>query len=109
MTALRGIHGELRQAAAEGDVDGMVEANRAFHQALSRATGNPYLQRFMLQVENAVRRLPSTTFNSPKRRSLVVAEHEAILRAIDAGDGDAAEAAAVRHMTKASEMRLKLL
>jgi DNA-binding GntR family transcriptional regulator len=109
MTELRQIHEELKRAATNHEVEAMVEANRAFHQALSRATGNPYIQRFMLQIENAVRRLPSTTFSSPKRQRSVITEHEAIIRAIDLEDGDKAEAAAVSHMTKASEVRLKLL
>lgn len=103
------LHEEMSAAAARHDAAAMVTHNRQFHRALSDASGNLYLQRFMLQIENAVRRLPSTTYTSKDRQQTVLAEHEAIIKAIDAGDPDAASEAAILHMTHAREVRLTLV
>lgn len=106
---LKHIQKEMAAAARRHDAEGMVVQNRLFHPALSDATGNLYLQRFMLQIENAVRRLPSTTYASPERQKSVLAEHDAIIAAIEKGDNDAANDAAIRHMSRAREVRLTLL
>ncbi|AXG14269.1 GntR family transcriptional regulator [Intrasporangium calvum] len=109
VAALREAQADMAEAAAQHDPDGMVEFNRQFHRILSDATGNVYLRRFMLQIENAIRRLPSTTYSSPKRQQTVLSEHEAIIAAVDAGDPDLAAVAASLHMRNAREVRLTLL
>jgi DNA-binding GntR family transcriptional regulator len=109
VSELERLHRDMSEAAKRHDVEAMVTCNRLFHRALSDATGNLYLQRFMLQIENAVRRLPSTTYSSPTRQQTVLAEHEAIIRAIDAGDPERASEAAMVHMSKAREVRLTLI
>jgi DNA-binding GntR family transcriptional regulator len=106
---LRRLNAEMTAAAEQHDPEAMVHWNRLFHRALSDATGNLYLQRFMLQIENAVRRLPSTTYSSPTRQQTVLAEHEAIIEAIDAGDPERASEAAMHHMSRAREVRLTLI
>jgi DNA-binding GntR family transcriptional regulator len=106
---LRRLNAEMTAAAEQHDAEAMVHWNRLFHRALSDATGNLYLQRFMLQIENAVRRLPSTTYSSPARQQTVLAEHEAIIEAIDAGDPGRASDAAMHHMSRAREVRLTLI
>jgi DNA-binding GntR family transcriptional regulator len=103
------INAAMTAASAAGDTPVMVAENRRFHRRLSDATGNLYLQRFMLQIENAVRRLPSTTYASPGRQETVIAEHQAIIDAIDAGDPEAASEAAMLHMRHAKEVRLTLV
>lgn len=106
---LKRIQKEMAAASRRHDAEGMVLQNRLFHRAMSDATGNLYLQRFMLQIENAVRRLPSTTYSSPARQKSVLAEHDAIIAAIDKGDPDAAAEAATQHMSRAREVRLTLI
>ena len=109
VSELRTINQQMAKAAADHDTDSMASLNRLFHRTLSDATANLYLQRFMLQIENAARRLPSTTYSSPERRQTVLAEHKAIIEAIEAGDAEKASRAAVLHMTRASKVRLSLL
>ena len=106
---LRAAQQRMSDAAERDDAESMAAANLAFHRVMSDATGNVYLQRFMLQIENALRRLPSTTYSSPSRRRTVLAEHGAIIEAIDAGDADAASQAAALHMRNSREVRLTLL
>lgn len=106
---LRRIQADMRAAAGQHDPDAMVVSNLRFHRTLSDATGNFYLQRFMLQIEHAVRRLPSTTYTNRARQTTVLAEHQAIIDAIDAGDPEAASEAAMLHMRRAKEVRLTLV
>lgn len=103
---LRRIDAEMTDANARGDVEVFVLGNHLFHRTLGEATGSVYLQRIMSQVENFVRRLPSTIQGSAERRKHVLKEHAAIIAAVDAGNPEAAEAAAVEHMRKVGEGRL---
>lgn len=96
----------LKDAVARHDVSLMVEANLEFHRRLRGAAGNPYLTRFMLQLEHAVRRLNTSTFEQPERRRQVIDEHQAIIDAIRSADGQAAEDAARAHMRNARGVRL---
>lgn len=98
-----------RMASAVDDLPRLVELNLVFHRLMRQAAGNPYLDRFLTQVEHAVRRLPATTFAHPGRSADALVEHSAILDSIRSGDGEAAEAAARAHMRQAREIRLAML
>jgi DNA-binding GntR family transcriptional regulator len=103
------INAQMRRAAGEGDVDRLAKLNLAWHRALRTGAANPYLERFLNQVEHAVRRLPATTLIHPGRPDEVLREHEAVARAIKEGDGEAAEREAKAHMRRAREIRLAVL
>ena len=100
------INAEIKKAAEQPDPESILVLNRQFHRLLSDATGSFYIQRLMLQIENFVRRLPPSTYSSAARRQALIAEHEAIIKAIDAGDPERARKAAVKHMSKVRENRL---
>lgn len=95
--------------AADGDVPTLARLNLEWHRTLRRAAGNTYLDRFLSQVEHAVRRLPVSTFAHPGRAEEVLSEHDAVARAIEARDGDAAAHAASNHMHRAREIRLSIM
>jgi DNA-binding GntR family transcriptional regulator len=99
----------LRQAGERGEPGAMSRENLEFHRLLRAAAGNPYLERFLTQVEHAVRRLPTTTFAAAGRPDAVLAEHQAIVDSVRAHDGDAAEAAATKHMHEARNVRLTMV
>ena len=103
------INASMRDAAARGDIDGLSKLNLTWHRTLRTGAANPYLERFLNQVEHAVRRLPATTLVHPGRPDEVLAEHEAVARAIQARDGRAAERVAKAHMHRAREIRLAVL
>lgn len=105
---LRKIHGEMAVADEKNDTEGFALGNHMFHRVLTDATGSLYLQRFMTQIENFVRRLPAVP-GSESRREEVLAEHLAIIEAIDGGNPEKAEAAAVHHMSMVGEGRLRRL
>lgn len=100
---------KMRKVAARGDTQRLAQLNLEFHRAIRDAAGNPYLDRFLRQVEHAVRRLPSTSFAEKGRPEQVLEEHGAVISAVEAGDSDAAERAARDHMRRAREIRLSVL
>jgi DNA-binding GntR family transcriptional regulator len=103
------INASMRDAAAREDIAGLSTLNLTWHRALRTGAANPYLERFLNQVEHAVRRLPKTTLIHPGRSDEVLAEHDAIARAVQARDGAAAEREARAHMRRAREIRLAVL
>jgi DNA-binding GntR family transcriptional regulator len=107
--ALDRIQEEMRRSAAVGNVKALAQQNLAWHRTLRDGTANPYLGRFLNQVEHAVRRLPVSTLAHHGRADEVIAEHDAVVRAIEARDGDTAERAAKAHMHRAREIRLASL
>ena len=52
--------------------------------------------------------LATTSLAAQGRSEAALAEHDAIVRAIESGDGEAAQAALRAHISKAFETRLKL-
>ncbi|MBO0851977.1 MAG: FCD domain-containing protein, partial [Pseudonocardia sp.] len=100
---------QMRASAERAQVDALARQNLSFHRALREAAANTYLDRFLGQVEHAVRRLPVSTFAAPGRAAEAIAEHDAIVRAIEAREPDRAERAATEHMRKAREIRLSVL
>ena len=103
------INAAMRDTADRSATTELSRLNLQWHRALRRGAANPYLERFLHQVEHAVRRLPATTLIHPGRPDEVLAEHSAVARAIEAGDGAAAEQEARAHMRRAREIRLAVL
>lgn len=99
----------MAAAIADSNVPECEAENLNFHRILRDAATNPYLDRFLTQVEHAVRRLPMTTFAAPGRPALVLAEHQEILDRIRDGDGATAESAARKHMQAARNMRISMM
>jgi len=106
---LSALNDEMRTALGAGEVPTLARVNLEFHRALREASSNPYLSRFLLQVEHAVRRLSASTFQAPGRAEEVLREHQDIIDAISSRDPDAAERSAKAHMHRAREIRLNVL
>ncbi|TJZ91785.1 GntR family transcriptional regulator [Paracoccus gahaiensis] len=85
------------RADAAGDVPAFVESDDRFHGAMAEAAGHPAvwqdLERLKAQM-NRMRHLSMRVFD----RSATIAQHRAILTALQAGDGDAAETAIRTHL-----------
>lgn len=104
---LTALHRRMSQLADAGEVAGLVELNLQFHRLIRQGSGNAYLQRFLTQVEHAVRRFGRSTYQVPGRARETLAEHRAIIEAIAAGDPDAAEERAMQHMRSARDVRVR--
>lgn len=108
VSRLEELHQRMTAAADAGEPEAIALENRDFHRLLVAAAKNPFLDRFMQQIENAVRRLPTTTYFAPDRPRTGLQEHQAIIEAVAAGDQELAMQAAMQHMRAARDVRLKM-
>ena len=107
--ALRDIEQALVEASAAETAGDMARLNRAFHDAICRAARNRYLDNASRELQDWIALLGPTTFTVSGRPSTSHGEHQAIIDAIAARDGDKAEQLARAHIREALRCRLKLL
>ncbi len=82
--------------------------NRRFHEAVWTASHNPTLVDLRHRLNVHLIRYPSTTLTYGDRWEAVLREHEELLGAIEARDGEAARRIAEHHMFGAREVRLRM-
>jgi len=86
----------------------LSRANRRFHKQIHLMSHNRFLVQQLDLVHRSMALLANTSIAAEGRGEMTLAEHDAIVRAIAAGDGDAAQTALRAHISKAFETRLKL-
>ncbi len=91
-----------------GDPDQLSRANKRFHRQIHLASHNRYLIQQLEMVHRAMVLLATTSLGAEGRGPRALDEHGEIVRAIEARDGAAAEAAIRAHISQAFETRLKL-
>jgi DNA-binding GntR family transcriptional regulator len=101
---LDAIHAALAAAPAGTAAQ---DLNRRFHRALFEAARNRFLLRAMGALTKALLILGPSTLADPARAAAAVEEHAAVLAALAARDGAAAEAAMRAHVEAALRMRLR--
>jgi DNA-binding FadR family transcriptional regulator len=89
-------------AAAGTDADAMVEADLAFHRALLDSAHNELLSRMEVVIEAGLR-IRDRIVHGAQHFSDSVPVHRDLLRAIEAGDPDAAVSAVESLLTQASQ------
>jgi DNA-binding GntR family transcriptional regulator len=95
---LRAIIARSHEAAEAGDTEAFHRADEAFHEAVASAGRHPGVWTLVSQVKLQVDRFRRLTLPMAGRMARVVAEHEVVLKAIEARDADAAAAAMGRHI-----------
>lgn len=85
-----------------------ARANRRFHHQIHLASHNRYLIQQLEAVYRAMALMVRTTLSAEGRGLQAQDEHDAIVAAIVARDGEAACAALRRHISRAYETRLKI-
>jgi DNA-binding GntR family transcriptional regulator len=90
------------------DPAALARANRRFHRQIHLASHNRYLMQQLELVHRSMALLATTSLAAEGRGAAALAEHEAIVKAIAAGDPAAAQDAICAHISKAFETRLKL-
>lgn len=85
------------------------DLNRRFHGALLDAARNRFLVKTMSALKKTLLILGPTTLADSARADDAVAEHAAVLAALNTRDGDAAEAAMRRHIDSALNARLRTI
>ena len=83
------------------------EVNRQFHRSLLDAARNRFLLKSMNALQKTMLILGPTTLAHPDRAMAAVAEHAAVLAALEARDSAAAEAAMRAHVGAALSARLR--
>jgi GntR family transcriptional repressor for pyruvate dehydrogenase complex len=84
-----------------------VQADLAFHRSIARATDNPHFERLLGFLEQYLREAMNVTRANEACDAAYAAqvrqEHQAIAKAVIAGDADEAAAAAHTHMVNATQ------
>ncbi|MCW1950573.1 MAG: GntR family transcriptional regulator [Octadecabacter sp.] len=90
------------------DPEAMSRANRRFHKQIHLASHNRFLVDQLDLVHRSMALLASTSIAVEGRPNDTLEEHERIVSAIEAGDGDAADQALRDHISEAFTIRLRL-
>lgn len=88
--------------------EALSRANRRFHRQIHLASHNRFLIQQLDLVHRSMALLASTSLAVEGRSRGALEEHEAIVRAIESGQGDVAEEALRAHISHAYITRLKL-
>ncbi len=100
---LRAIRASFdRMSDAGGDLSGFARADLDFHQALAAAAGNAALIDLLHISRSLLRVYDDRAVHEQAEARAAVAEHEAILQAIESRDEDAAASAMALHMATAT-------
>ena len=86
----------------------LSRANKRFHKQIHLASHNRFLVQQLDLVHRSMALMATTSFAAEGRDGPALAEHEKIVAAIEARDGDAAYAALKDHISKAYETRLRI-
>lgn len=103
-SAVRAILLELADRTDALDVDNigrheLMRWDLRVHRTIYRATGNPHLEDVLVRYDNLATRIFCLFLDRLPTVARHVGEHTALLRAIAAGDGDAAAEIALHHVT----------
>lgn len=90
------------------DPDALSRANRRFHKQIHLASHNRYLVQQLDLVHRSMALLATTSLAVVGRGHAALGEHDTIVAAIEAGDGEAAYNALKEHISQAFETRLTL-
>ncbi|WP_322866352.1 GntR family transcriptional regulator [Aquicoccus sp. G2-2] len=90
------------------DPAALARANRRFHRQLHLASHNRFLVQQLSLVHQSMALMATTSLAAEGRGEKALAEHDAIVSAIEAQDEAGAEAALKTHISKAFVTRLRL-
>ncbi len=91
-----------------GDPRLLSRANKRFHKQIHLASHNRFLVQQLDLVHRSMALMTTTSFAAEGRDEVALTEHDQIVHAIEAQDGDAAYAALRIHISKAFETRLRV-
>ncbi len=105
---LREINAQMGALFAAHDIAGYLEANGAFHRAILETAANEPLQRSLATLNETAQPIRYALLARQFDRSQAIADHDLIIRLIEAGELPVAAVAmerhVLRHMTAASEV-----
>ena len=96
------------RALVGGDPRALSRANKRFHRLIHLASHNRFLVQQLDLVHRSMALMATTSFAAEGRDMKAMDEHEAIVAAIEARDGEAAARALKTHISHAYETRLRV-
>jgi DNA-binding GntR family transcriptional regulator len=105
LDALEALVEEMGRAAVSGYVDGVADADVAFHEELCATTGNEYLETTFRTLSGPIRMALALDNEAYGRLADIVSEHAALLDALRSGAEDRAFAAVQSHVLDAARKR----
>ena len=103
---LRDLVEKDREIADRPDL--LSRSNKRFHRQIHLASHNRYLVQQLEMVHRSMALMAQTSLAADGRGTAALAEHEAIVRAIEARDGPSADKSIREHISRAYETRLRL-
>jgi DNA-binding GntR family transcriptional regulator len=97
-----------RRAASEPDIERFMDLDDQFHLAIARGARFPLLVRFLGQIRARVRLTGVHALGQSDRLDAVLDEHEAIIAALDAHDGERSQEALTRHLRATHDLLERL-
>lgn len=107
--AVTAAHAACKAAVEANDAEAYYPANAVFHQAIYAATGNRVLAEEARRLQLRLQPYRRLQLRVPRRMDASFAEHEAILSALLAGEGEAAAAHVRAHVLVQGERFMSLL
>ncbi len=99
---------EEDRALVGGDPRVLSRANKRFHRQIHLASHNRFLVQQLDLVHRSMALMANTSFAAEGRDQVALDEHDQIVGAIEAGQGEAAYQALRTHISRAFETRLRV-
>lgn len=106
---IRAVHYEMLASYARRDLSGYYRFNARIHSLINDAARNPVLAQTYRSINARVQSLRFRTNQNETKWKLAVKEHEEMLVALDARDGDALGAILVEHLLHKRDTVLALM
>lgn len=105
------LHAAMDKVAAliDSDMVALLAAKDEFYDVIFAGAHNPIIGSMLRNLHARIRILRSLSLGAPGRGKHTVAELRAILKAVNARDGERADALAKRHVDRAAAVALKRL
>jgi DNA-binding GntR family transcriptional regulator len=102
LAALEALIREEISQTSRGAVDQLTQIDSRFHEIIFEASGSRLLNRTLRSFHHAIRQARHLSLRGAHRAEKTLAEHQALLDALRAGDARQAEALMVRHVRNAT-------
>lgn len=106
LDALAAALAAMASRMAEDDEAGFMEHDKAFHETILRVAGNRRLVAVIAGLRDAVRFRGASTVGRGRDLRAIYVEHERLLEAMRAGDGEATAAAMRDHLVRTRRLLL---
>ena len=103
------LHAQAQRCAACGDQASYLGLNQQFHRLISGAAQNQVLQTLLEGLRERLAPFGAALKAVEQRLQISLAEHQAILQAVQAGDAPAAERAMRQHTARLSAQVMAVL